>query len=107
MRTDEMLKVEDLRAEIERLQRAVDWYTSGIAERDVEIERLRQRIAELEDPHYLKGREAEIERLRALAKEASDAIEKLALEMPPPNEYTPRLVMMAQTMRRRALEPKP
>jgi predicted nucleic acid-binding Zn-ribbon protein len=44
--------------EIERLRAGQDWQRG-------EIERLRIRIKELEDPHYLKGREAEIERLRA------------------------------------------
>jgi len=37
------------RAELERLRRAVDWYTSGIAERDAEIERLRAAVQAIVD----------------------------------------------------------
>lgn len=60
-------------AEIERLQAMIDNHSfdhgQAVAierERsDAEIAQLRQRIAELEDPHYLKGLQAEIATLRA------------------------------------------
>lgn len=55
--------------EIERLRRADEWHRTTIAERDAEIERLRERIAELEDPHYLKSLHAEIERMRAALRQ--------------------------------------
>jgi hypothetical protein len=48
----------------------------------------------------------EIERLTALVKLIVDRIERLAFDMPPPNEFTPQFVMLTNAARR-ALEPKP
>jgi hypothetical protein len=46
--------------------------------------------------------EAEIDRLRAGLIAGAEQVKKLAFEMPPPNDYTPRFVMLAQSMERYA-----
>lgn len=38
--------------------------------------------------------------LRKLIKEFADAVERLAFTIPPPNEFTPQFVQMAQAARR-------
>jgi hypothetical protein len=70
------------------------------------VERLREYCG---SPYCIQLRAeaaAEIERLREEFKLAGDAVEQLSFEMPPPSEYTPRFVMLAQALRRCALEGK-
>lgn len=55
---------------------------------------------------YIVKLEAEIDRLRALFRITAGQIERLAFDMPAPNDYTPQFVMLANDIRA-ALEPKP
>jgi regulator of replication initiation timing len=64
----------ELRAENERLQAQLMQYAAA----ETIIRDLRRHIVELEDPHYLKGREAEIERL--MEAELLRATEMVELE---------------------------
>ena len=43
---------------------------------------------------------------RELLQQALDALEKLAFEMPPPNQYTPRFVMLIQGIRTALASPE-
>ena len=42
---------------------------------------------------------AEIKRLRAVLKDAADAVERVAFKMEAPNNYTPQFVQIATMMR--------
>jgi predicted nucleic acid-binding Zn-ribbon protein len=56
-------------------RRCDTWHAEGGSCPDTLIKELRQRIRELEDPHYVKGLQAEIERL---LRESSDNMHQCA-----------------------------
>jgi rubrerythrin len=69
--------IAELRAEVEQQQKCIDTLYEAIGEHRDEVARLRRRIAELEDPHYVKGLRAEIEQLRIERDTALEDIERM------------------------------
>jgi uncharacterized membrane protein YccC len=66
-----------------------------------EIERLIEELQDCQSRARVQRYElrAEIERLRVALGQAADRLEKLAWEIPAPNEWTPNLVWLANAMR--------
>ena len=88
-------KITRLRAENERLTEELSIRKSVFP--DIAPERV------LPDRSKL---EAENERLREALRKGGEAVERLAFEMPPPNEWTPQFVALGQAITRAAMEEK-
>jgi hypothetical protein len=74
------MKMTDILAALERIgpkKSPLDGDRDLMLRAAKEIRRLRVRILELEDPHFLKGREAEIERLRAENEDLFEAFQEI------------------------------
>lgn len=70
-------------------------------ELEAEIERLRTQLElhKQNNKDVFATCEAEIERLRTIVDMTANRIEKVALDMPPPNEYTPIFMAIAVAAR--------
>ena len=63
----------------------------------------RCRVSDYRGQSLIRSLQAEIERYRKAMKDSADGIDQIALSIPPPNVYTPRLKMWAIQMRNEAI----
>lgn len=86
-----------------------NWNRRATAARDAEVEALREykRCADEVNANlrtFVAVAEARAERLAEALRAGADALDRIAFDIPAPNEHTPRLADLAIHMRRAALE---